>query len=200
MGDFDKALGELDEIYKNASKNPQKAAAEAMGVFSRLNPCTRARRCILVPYNKTGTLGSLGGHGCCPGQTGHHVLPHEMTKDGACPGGTPGYTKGSAPTVCVEGVNNSHGTHGTIHKNLAKLMKDSTGPNILGFGRKDTLSYDEAANLGVESIRDTFPESRCRAKCLKAQLDAYYKNKCTKPLKPKAGVATTEEEDADIII
>ncbi len=195
MGDFEKALGELDQIYKNALKNPQAAAAQAMGVFSRLNPCTRARRCILVPYGNTGTIKSLGGHGCCPGQTGHHVLPHEMTKDGACPG----YTKGSAPTVCVEGVNNTHGTHGKIHANLAKSMKDFTSANFLGFGAKDTLTYDEASDLGVESIRDTFPESKCSAACLKAQLDAYYKNKCKKPLQPKAGVASTVEEDADAL-
>lgn len=196
MGDFEKAVGELDGIYKQAVDNPQAAAAQAMGVFARLNPCTRARRCILVPYRNTGTIKSLSGHGCCPGQTGHHVLPHEMTKGGACPG----YTKGGAPTVCVEGVNNTHGTHGMIHRKLASSMKDFTSPGILDWNGKDELSYDEAAELGAESIRDTFPESKCSAACLKAQLDAYYRNKCTKPLKPKAGVATTEEEDADAIL
>ncbi len=195
MGDFEKALGELNDIYKKALENPQAAVAQAMGVFARLNPCTRARRCILVPYKNTGTVGSMGGHGCCPGQTGHHVLPHEMTKDGACPG----YTKGAAPTVCVEGVNNTHGTHGKIHANLAKSMKDFISPSLLDWNGKSELSYNEAANLGVESIKDTFPESRCSAACLKAQLDAYYKSKCTKPLKPKAGVATTIEEDTDAL-
>lgn len=193
MGDFDGALKELDEVLKKAISNPQAAAAQAMGIFARLNACTRARRCILVPYNKTSTLGSLGGHGCCPGQTGHHVLPDEMTKN-ACPG----YTKGAAPTVCVEGVNNSHGSHGQIHKNLADAMADVKKGGFLGWGAKDKVSYDEASTLAAKSIQKTFPESRCSLDCLKAQLDGYYKNKCKGSLELKPGVATTVEEDADI--
>jgi hypothetical protein len=182
MGDFDKTLGQLDQIFKNAANNPQAAVADAMGVFARLNACTRARRCILVPYNNTGTVSSLAGNGCCPGQTGHHVLPHEMTKGGECPG----YTKGSAPTVCVEGVNNTHGTHGMIHRSLKKMMDDYRNG---WFGENTTLSYGKARDLGVKSIQRTFPESKCSEACLRAQLDAYYK--CNKPLPAVAGTTET---------
>ncbi|MFH6995472.1 HNH/endonuclease VII fold toxin-2 domain-containing protein [Flavobacterium sp. FlaQc-48] len=43
-----------------------------------------------------------------------------MTKDGNCPG----YKKGDAPTVCVEGTNNSNGTHGLMHDNLLKHINE----------------------------------------------------------------------------
>ncbi|WP_224368424.1 PAAR-like domain-containing protein [Hyalangium versicolor] len=191
MGDFDNALGDLKGALDKAKSNPQAAMAQAMSALARLNPCTRARRCILVPYKNTFTLTSLGGHGCCPGQTGHHVLPHEMTKDGNCPG----YSKREAPTLCVEGVNNSHGSHGKIHDVLVDKVKDHRKA-FLGGG--DTMTYTQARNMGVESISKTFglPGEKCDENCLKAQLDAYYEKKCTKPLPAVAGKAIPAEEEA----
>ena len=145
-----------------------------------MSACTRARRCKLVPYNKTDAAESLGGDGCCPGQTGHHVLPDEMTKDGNCEG----YSKGGAPTVCVEGVNNGNGSHKLIHKNFDKGIQR----HVDGFfGSKDSISYAKARDLGLESIQSTFPESKCDTKCLRAQLDAYYSKKCKKSLPPVSG-------------
>lgn len=183
MGDFDKALSSLDKAWQDAKANPQKAMAEGMSALAMLNACTRARRCILVPYRNTSTRKSMGGHGCCPGQTGHHVLPDEMTKGGKCPG----YSAGAAPTLCVEGVNNHHGSHGRIHNRLARHIKHHRESPF--FGENETLSYDQARDIAVKSIRETFPESRCSEDCLKAQLDSYYKSKCTAPLPAVAGDA-----------
>lgn len=194
MGDFDKALKDLDAVWNDVKRNPQKAMAEGMGILSRLNPCTRARRCLLVPYNQTRTAVSLAGKGCCPGQTGHHVLPHEMTKDGKCPG----YTHGSAPTVCVEGVNNSHGSHGRVHDTLAREMEDYKTGGFSLFGPRETISYAKARDIAIDSVRDTFPESKCSKDCLRAQLDSYYKNKCKGTLSPVAGKKKSQKEgDAD---
>ena len=153
--------------------------AGGMGVLGRINKCTRARRCLLVKFDKTGTLESLGGDGCCPGQTGHHILPDAMTRDGNCPG----YTKEGAPTLCVEGTNNAMGTHGQIHDVLVRQMNQYKGSIFGG----PTMSYETARNKGVASVMTTFPESNCDRKCLKAQLDAYYKAKCTKQLPATAG-------------
>ncbi len=177
------ASRELSALGDNiANKTPTDLMADGMGVLSRLDPCTRARRCMLVPYDKTQTATSLGGSGCCPGQTGHHVLPDEMTKNGNCPG----YEHGEAPTVCVEGANGSNGSHGRIHRNMSERIRRHTRGL---FGNPDAISYTKARDLGIRSMEDTFPESKCDSKCLRAQLDAYYKKKCTKPLPPLAGVA-----------
>lgn len=176
------AQSELADLTKGmANKTPTDLMADGMGVISRLSACTRARRCKLVPYNKTDAAESLGGDGCCPGQTGHHVLPDEMTKDGNCEG----YTKGSAPTVCVEGVNNGNGSHKMIHGNFDKGIQRHVDSF---FGSKDSISYTKARDVGVSSIQKTFPESKCDAKCLKAQLDAYYNTKCKKSLPPLSGI------------
>lgn len=88
-----KAQGELAELAASmADKTPTDLMAEGMGILSRLNPCTRARRCLLVKFGKTGTAPSMGGEGCCPGQTGHHVIADEAAK-----GGCSGYSKSGSP-------------------------------------------------------------------------------------------------------
>ncbi len=175
------AQSELADLASNLTKKTATSLmADGMGVLSRFNECTRARRCQLVPYDETNNPAALGGKGCCPGQSGHHVLPDEMTKNGNCPG----YTKGGAPTLCVEGANNSNGSHGLVHKALDSRIQDHKS----GWFGRDTVTYPEARNMGVKSIQETFPESQCDSDCLKAQLDEYYKNKCTKDMPAVAGV------------
>lgn len=113
-----------------------------------------------------------------------------MTKNGNCPG----YEHGNAPTVCVEGANGGNGSHKTIHGH----MKDRIDRHTEGFfGNPDAISYTKARDLGIKSVQSTFPESKCDAKCLRAQLDAYYKNKCTKPLPPLAGVSKPKRSAAE---
>ncbi len=186
LGMAQQAQAELAELAAS-KKSATDLMANGMGVLSRLNPCTRARRCQLVPYNKTGTAESLGGKGCCPGQTGHHILPDEMTKDGQCEG----YTKGSAPTICVEGATNTNGTHGMAHGALDKRVRDHLDDRLFG---GSTLSYGKARDIGIRSVQQTFPESKCDEKCLRAQLDAYYKDKCKKPLPAVSGAAGAARE------
>lgn len=184
IGDIKDMVGqaskELEALASDAAKmSPTQAMATGMGVLSRFNACTRARRCILVTYDETKAPKNLNGKGCCPGQTGHHILPDEMTKGGRCPG----YDKNSAPTVCVEGTNNNNGSHGLIHKAMAIMIKDHTS----GLFGSNTLSYEKARDYGIRSIRDTFPESQCSRKCLKTQLDSYYRSKCNQDLPAVSG-------------
>jgi hypothetical protein len=184
------AESELAGLASNlANKSPTDLMADGMGVLSRLSACTRARRCKLVSFNKTDTENSLGGYGCCPGQTGHHVLPDEMTKDGNCTG----YTKGSAPTVCVEGVNNGNGSHKLIHDSMDNGIQGHK-ESIFNL-KKNQISYGKARDLGISSVQRTFPESKCDAKCLRAQLDAYYKDKCQRPLPPVSGKKKRRTDD-----
>lgn len=180
VADFKNVAEELDRFSQNVRNDPQKAAADFMSMAAKADGCARARRCAMVPYGKTD---SLTGQGCCPGQTGHHLIPEEMVAAGC-----PGYVHADAPTICVEGTNNSHGSHGAIHRNLSKIVQNQKDGYAL-FGGGEQIGYKKARNMAIESFYDTFPESLCDEKCLKAQLDGYYKNKCTGNMKAAAGTA-----------
>jgi hypothetical protein len=145
--------------------------ASGMEILARLNPCTRARRCLLVPYGKTGSTSSLGGGGCCPGQTGHHVIPREAGQ--SCPG----YDDKMAPTICAEGVNGGNGSHGKMHRALSEKIEKYKEGNIFS-GPRNKIDYEDMRDYGIDSIKDVFPESGCDKKCLRAQLDAYYEGIC----------------------
>ncbi|MDR0701502.1 MAG: hypothetical protein LBF61_03670 [Azoarcus sp.] len=178
-----KELAELANVLQN--KSPTDIMASGMGILSRLNPCTRARRCQLVPFGRTDTTSSLSGKGCCPGQTGHHVIPR------AAADSCPGYNHDKAPTICVEGVNNTNGTHGKIHAVLDKEVRKYKEEGW--FGVRDTIGYEDIRDLGIKSVKKTFPESGCDEKCLRAQLDAYYKDLCgNTKMTPSAGMPDGE--------
>ncbi|WP_263146698.1 HNH/endonuclease VII fold toxin-2 domain-containing protein [Pseudomonas sp. RIT-PI-AD] len=188
---FNKAKSELSDLAKT-SKTPTEMMATGMGILSRLNECTRARRCLLVKYSETSSKASMAGHGCCPGQTGHHVIPDEMAKNGCS-----GYSTSGAPTICVEGATNGNGSHKKIHDTLeGKIDKHRKG-GLFGLGASDKVDYEDARDYGVDSVRETFPESRCDPDCLKAQLDAYYKSKCLKPMPAVSGASGAERAPKD---
>lgn len=87
------------------------------------------------------------------------------------------------------------GTHGQIHDVMVGIMtKHRSG--IFG---SDSMSYEAARKKGVTSIMATFPESKCKPACLIAQLDAYYKKKCTKQLPAVAGKKLKVDEKEDEI-
>ena len=142
---------------------------------------------MLVPYENTTGYGSKPktvaqanhGLGCCPGQTGHHILPDSMVANSGCPD----YDKDKAITICLEGSKNGflHGSHGMAHKKLSeaiKLYKKTT--------RRETIPYQKAKELGIDAVRMA-GAVHCRRDCLDAQLDAYYKGCSGKELKASAG-------------
>ncbi|EKL0722938.1 DUF4150 domain-containing protein [Citrobacter freundii] len=181
----EQAKAELEATLKDMT--PSQMMATGMGALARINPCTRARRCLLVDYNKTGTKPSIEtGEGCCPGQTGHHLIPDEMAK-GHCSG----YTKGSAPTVCVEGTNNDNGTHGKMHDEMVKGIKQYR--NSGWFSDKDKIDYEDAKEIALDGFEKMFPESRCSKSCLRKQLDNYYKQ-CDDNMPAVAGKAFTDDD------
>ncbi len=172
------------DILKDFKDNPHKVHANAMSLMAQLDPCTRARKCMLVPYqNTTGTPKAVAqanhGNGCCPGQTGHHVLPDSMVKDAGCPG----YDKDMAPTICLEGTKNGfeHGSHGMAHAALSKSMgeyKKITNMN--------QISYADAKKQGLDAIEKA-GAAHCDRKCLEAQLDKHYGGCKDKKLNATAG-------------
>lgn len=174
-----KDLKDLRDRYidpKTGQLNKDALVSDTMEGAARMNPCVTARRCILVPYNQTENPAALNGKGCCPGQTGHHVLPSAMFEH--CSNYT-SEKSANAPTVCVEGATNSHGSHGKAHRNLARVL-DRKFPNVDTGG---AIPKDAAIDAGVESVKDTFPEANCSKECLKARLEQFYKKLNCKPKK-----------------
>lgn len=175
----------VTEILDNYSKNPMAAAAQAQEIMARLNACVAARRCQLVPYGNTDSLkAAKTGKGCCPGQTGHHLLPNEMFQD--CPAYTEQVHE-AAPTVCVEGVNNSHGSHGKVHRAMDDLIDKHKEKH------NDLIDHKRAIEIAVESHKKTFPG--CNADCLSQQLHAYYDQLCEGMIKPRSGLGNRNKED-----
>lgn len=135
-----------------------------------LNQCTRARKCMLVPMDDTTSASGKSlraREGCCPGQTGHHLIPDAYLKQGQ---GCSDYKYGKAPVVCAEGVNDYHGSHGAAHTALTSFARK-------GADGAGNIPYDEAVAAAIRSHTETFPFSLCSVRCLKAQLDNYYKGK-----------------------
>jgi hypothetical protein len=108
--------------YKDEKGNLNKDAliSDTMEGAARTNPCITARRCQLVPYRQTETAQSTSGKGCCPGQTGHHLLPEAMFDH--CDNYGP-VQHANAPTICVEGSTNTHGSHGKMHAALDVVLR-----------------------------------------------------------------------------
>lgn len=142
------------------------AMADAQTVLAKLDPCLRARKCLLVKFSEN-RAGKNSNKGCCAGQTAHHVLPKAQFEGlAACPG----YREQDAPTICVEGTSHKRGgSHQKLHEGVEKLTERRAD-------RNGELSYETARDTGIEAVRALYPQ--CSAKCLKAQLDAYHQQAC----------------------
>lgn len=158
------------------------------------NPCMKARKCMLLPY-KPDT-------GCCPGQTGDHIIDaasflgpkeHKEQARNKRPkiDGWKNYDVDAAPCVCAEGPNQVTATHGQLHtrRGVAALHeRDSKG----------NWSRKKAAKVGAKAICKAFPDSGCSQECLEAQINNYHDKACSSdPEKPiKASSSMTRDEEA----
>jgi len=157
---------------------PSTVLADMMTAAAVTNPCIQARRCILVPYEETETISDVSsgavqarsGKGCCPGQTGHHVLPGAMFSDKNASACSKNYDHSKGLVICTEGTGNRVGSHGAAHLALDKSIKRYQ----MQTGAK-TIPYEEACARGIGAARSLNPG--CSNKCMKAQLDAHYKEK-----------------------
>lgn len=184
-------LKKVEELL-SGKLTPSTVLAEMMTVLATTNPCIQARRCSLVPFHETegNSAGSAGkaqadsGKGCCPGQTGHHVMPGAMFDVQPQPCGKP-YEHSKAPVICLEGTNNSAGSHGTAHGALEESM------DVYKASGATTISYEDAREQSIAAVRKINP--MCSAACLRAQLDKFYKKetncKDSAKLRPNAGKA-----------
>lgn len=134
------------------TRNSSKCAA-SMAQAVEDDACLRAMRCVLHKYEDTDNSKQKDEKTvtCCKGQSGHHVVPSAMG-DIHCLG-----NRNEAPVICVEGCNNTHGTHGMIHRNLARILKG-----------KPELSCDKILGNAANCVNATF--SDCKKGCIQTQL------------------------------
>ena len=168
----------IDAIKKGDFEGAAKKIADWQRSAATANKCIRARKCMLVPMKDTdaGSGGMKGSKGCCPGQTGHHLIPEAFMSGSGCQGrGNPAKHYANAPTVCVEGTNQNHGSHGALHAATTEMLLTKKG-RLLPDRKMD---YEDVRNGVIKAHAKTFPFSTCSRACLKEQLDNYYK-KCKK--------------------
>ncbi|HCF2456935.1 TPA: DUF4150 domain-containing protein [Pseudomonas aeruginosa] len=188
--DLDSLKAKIEAKVAAYKKEPDKFLAELMELQAQRSPCIRARKCMLVPYNNSKKPQVNKGEGCCPGQTGHHVIPDAAMKGNPCYSG-----EGKAPTICLEGTNQHHGSHGKAHEELDEELKS------LKLENGDPISYQEIRNAGITAIKRAGAHD-CSTKCLQAQLDDYYKKCLNQKVKAHSGKssgggASTEKDQSD---
>jgi hypothetical protein len=167
-----KIPGEIEALKKDGLQTSD--IADAQEVLAKASPCLNAKRCLLVPYSKTGA-GKTSNQGCCAGQTPHHVIPKGQFKsseaaDAGNNSNCPGYDADQAPCICTEGTSHSlGGSHQKIHDALEPQIERGADAN-------GQLSYGQSRDMSVDATRKAAPN--CSKACLKAQLDKYHKKAC----------------------
>jgi hypothetical protein len=187
-GDMGKTHHDCPPYYASKTKN----------AGYRDDPCVKAKRCMLVPYNRAKSQG-----GCCKDeadravQTPHHLVPKHHFKS------NPKYDENDAPCVCAEGHSNHRGddsnfpdyakTHADMHDIQDKFERDAidavekaaaAGRSTSGRTPDQALNYFEAREVGMEAHNQTFGDSCCNEDCLQAQLDAYHNHVGVKETDP----------------
>ncbi|WP_166899120.1 hypothetical protein [Massilia sp. CCM 8734] len=156
----------LEKLMAMWVEKPDVVMAELMSFNAEVNACLKARKCFFVPFKNNAKDKVSNGGGCCPGQTPHHVIPDSAVKNADCFQ----YKYDNAPTICLEGQDNLHGSHGRAHGKLDEAM---TAINGIKKPPKP-IAYESMRVHAVNAIRDS--TEQCNPVCLAKQLDSYYKD------------------------
>jgi len=126
------------------------------------------------------------GDGCKGGKTPHHVIPDRQMYHGTGSKRFSNYTHGSAPCVCVDGVNQYEDEHGQYHAVVDAAEYET-------FVNDSSFTYTEAKEGALDSVstvNDLDEKKKATQqimKCVEKQLDNYYKERCnasdTSPLR-----------------
>lgn len=128
--------------------------------------------------------------GCCPGQRAHHVIPKSRVSN------CQGYDHNKAPTVCVEGGNNS-GTHGKLHMATDKNTEDM----VYGIyehspsANKEPSSMASAIEASAQAMSKEFG---CDKTCIKRELDKFYRKLCPNGVVLKDRNGKVIEKDREV--
>jgi hypothetical protein len=149
--------------------------------------CQKASKCKLVPYGK-------GSSNCCPGQTGHHMIEDHWVQGVAgfpSAQGSGGHSR--APTVCLVGSRFT-GDHGHMHM-IQGLAEESFMPG--GRNASKPWNYGAGKKTALTAHDATFGDSDCSTKCMEAQLDNFYGDDESRPLKPPSTQALPVNNPGD---
>ncbi len=173
----------VEEIVNDMVREPGKAYTNLMSLFALMDACIRARKCLLVKYKDQN---DRDGTGCCPGQTGHHLIPDAAAKSAGCTG----YHENNAPVMCLEGTRNNAGwgTHGNAHQALKERLRSYRERRAASGLSPNTISYNDMANNAVDAVRLSGAALQCDKDCLLAQLRAYYN--CPNSMPPNDGTGS----------
>lgn len=170
--------------------------ADIQTAYAAADPCLRARKCMLVPFSKDGAA-KWAGKGCCPGQTGHHLLPDAMFRDSGSKaaaaksawaadpknldskGKLKSMPRSKIPTRdCWDGYTEAGSPTICVEGNNQHMgshgaMHAATKAKLAfkGAAGKKDMPYTDARDLLVEEISAMYG---CSKKCLQEQLDSYY--------------------------
>lgn len=144
--------------------------------------CSAARRCRLLPFNAKPEDGISG---CCPAQTGDHIVPKssffvKSVSDGKRmegwrpdANGEGGYNLNKAPCMCLEGgsCSGSHGLRHSHHKAFSSVAAGTPQP------------FDTEVAHCAAGAKAVAPQ--CNEDCIKAQLKEGHKSMgdTSKPIK-----------------
>ena len=174
---------DLTDIMSGDKEAVTKTVANWQRNVATLDPCLRARKCMLVPYDETPSQKkdkkNKTDEGCCNGQTGHHLIPDKFVDKSGCKDSKgKAYSKKGAPTVCAEGTSHSlGGSHESLHTTTNEMLVPADKMTKVGSDYPVTkTSYDDVRDGVIKAHAKTFPFSACSQDCLKAQLDKYYKD------------------------
>lgn len=141
------AQAELDAAYQDYAAAMQQ------------DPCQRALRCAMMPYNQ-------GKRACCPHQTPEHIIQGAQFFYGKADGGRrrngcTGYVYREAPCVCAEGGATvaTHGLLGAARK--AHIVNKFPG------GEPATWKFKDAIACGAQSTCEVLD---CSPGCIESQL------------------------------
>jgi hypothetical protein len=124
--------------------------------------CSAARRCRLVAFDAKPEDGISG---CCPAQTGDHIVPkssffQDKVKNGTHMTGWEDYKIEKAPCMCLEG-GSCTGSHGLRHAHHKATAGVSPGTH---------RSFDDEVKHCAAGAKAVAPQ--CNQACIEAQLKA----------------------------
>ena len=143
------------------------------GAVPVVDPSPRHRRRSALPLRRGSSWGRIakpkdGISGCCPAQTGDHIVPKSSFFEKSVSDGTPmpgwsDYKIAEAPCMCLEGgsCTGSHGLRHAHHKAFSPVEKGTH------------VSFDDEVKHCAKGAKAVAPQ--CSQACLEAQLKEGHK-------------------------
>jgi hypothetical protein len=160
-----------EEAGLKGAFSKRKAIADQRAKSASANKCAAARRCRLLPFDAKPEDGIKG---CCPSQTGDHLVPKssffetsvkagDLLKGWRKAAGKTGYNIAKAPCMCAEGgsCSGSHGLRHSHHKAFSSVKPGAKRP------------FNEEVKHCAKGAKAIAPQ--CSQACLEAQLKEGHK-------------------------